>query len=97
MFTTQPSQVVRSRGQRTPITVYGTSWCAMSQRVRRYLDRHGIPYSYRDMEYDPDAAHRVQWWTGGSLSHPTVQVGGQVLVEPTIDELDWTLRRYGVI
>ncbi len=97
MFTTRPAHIHQSQGHsRTPVTVYGTSWCAETQRVRRYLDRIGIPYSFRDMDYDADAAHRVQWWTGGSLSHPTVQVGGQVLVEPTLDELDWTLRRQGL-
>lgn len=80
-----------------PIVVFGTSWCAVSQMVRRYLDRLGIPYEYRDMEYDLDAARRVQWWTGGSFSHPTVQIGGQILVEPSLDELDWTLNRFGVI
>jgi hypothetical protein len=33
-----------------PVVVYGTSWCAASQMVRRYLDRLGIPYVYRDLE-----------------------------------------------
>jgi mycoredoxin len=65
--------------------------------VRRYLDRHRIPYIYRDMEYDLTAARQVSWWTGGSFSHPTVQIGGQVLVEPTLDELDWALSRVGML
>jgi mycoredoxin len=74
-----------------PVTVYGTRWCAMSQMVRRHLDRLGIPYRYVDLEADPEAAAQVRWLTGGYLRHPTVIVDGVVLVEPTIRELDAVL------
>ncbi len=85
------------RSRIPPVVVYGTSWCATTQMVRRYLDRIGIPYEYRDMEYDLDAARRVRWLTDGWPKHPTVQIGGQVLVEPTLDDLEWALSRQGVI
>ena len=98
MFTMRPASSHRSSARSaTPVVVYGTSWCAASQMVRRYLDRLGIPYIFRDMEYDQAAARQVQWWTGGQFSHPTVQIGGQILVEPSLDELDWTLSRFGII
>ena len=98
MFSTHPTRTLRSTERPTvPVVVYGTSWCAASQRLRRYLDRLGISYYFRDMEYDPEAARRVQWWTGGKASHPTVQIGGQVLVEPSLDEIDWVLSRHGLM
>ena len=98
MFTMQPTRTRQSPGQSTaPVVVYGTSWCAQSQKVRRYLDRLGIPYKFRDMDYDTDATRRVQWWTGGYASHPTIQVGGQVLVEPSLNELDWALSQNGLL
>jgi len=78
-----------------PVVVYGTRWCAMSQMVRRHLERRGVPYRYVDLEADPVAAGRLRWLTGGSASHPTVYVGGEVLVEPTLGELDWALARSG--
>src|SRR5437016_11453948 len=31
-----------------PVVVYGTSWCAATQMIRRHLDRLGIPYRYVD-------------------------------------------------
>ena len=93
-----PSSVTRSRRPRTAaVTVYGTRWCAMSQMVRRHLDRLGIPYRYVDLETDPEAAAQVRWLTGGYLSHPTVSVAGEVLVEPNLAELDWALERAGLI
>ncbi len=79
------------------VTVYGTTWCASTQMVRRYLDRLGIPYRYRDMERDPEAASRVAWWTGGDFSHPTLQIGGDILVEPSVAELKRSLAGHGLM
>ncbi len=82
---------------RAPVVVYGTGWCAATQMVRRYLDRMGIPYVYRDIEADAAAANQVRWWTGGYASHPTLQIGGQILVEPTTQELRWALAQEGLV
>ena len=80
-----------------PVTVYGTRWCAATQFVRRFLDRLNVPYTFRDMDHDPEAATQVRWWTGGYLSHPTVQVGGDILVEPTSNDLQTALARNRLI
>ncbi len=98
MFSRQPDsaeQPTRSAGM--PIEVYGTKWCAATQMMRRYLDRHGVPFIYHDMDMDPQAARQVEWWTGGYRSHPTIQIGGNVLVEPSLDELQMALRRFNLI
>ncbi len=86
----------RRQTANAPVTVYGTDWCAQTQMVRRYLDRVGIPYNYRNLETDPAALRQVEWWTGGYASHPTVQIGGDILVEPTIEELESTLMANGL-
>ncbi|MER3522459.1 MAG: NrdH-redoxin [Acidimicrobiia bacterium] len=80
-----------------PVVVYGTRWCAHSQWVRRYLERLGIPYRYVDLEEHPEAVAQLRWWTGGYASHPTVYVGGEVLVEPSLAELERSLRRRGLL
>lgn len=79
-----------------PVVVYGTRWCAATMMVRRYLERLGVPYRYVDLEADPRAAAQLRWWTGGYASHPTVYIGGEVLVEPTAHELGWALARSGL-
>ena len=38
-----------------PVVVYGTRWCGMTQVIRRYLDRSGIPYRYIDLDLNPGA------------------------------------------
>jgi mycoredoxin len=65
--------------------------------VRRYLERLGIPYTYVDIDENPRAAAQLRWLTGGTASHPTVSVGGEVLVEPTLAELRWALQRAGLL
>jgi mycoredoxin len=77
--------------------VYGTRWCAATQTVRRYLDRLGVPYAYVDLDANPQAAAQVRWVAGGTVSHPTVSVAGEVLVQPSLSELQWALARAGLI
>jgi mycoredoxin len=79
------------------VVVYGTQWCAATQMVRRTLDRLRIPFTFRDMEADPAAASQVRWWTGGDASHPTLQIGGDILIEPTASELQWALTKNGLV
>jgi len=74
-----------------PIVVYGTQWCGMTQMIRRYLDRSGIPYQYIDLDYNSEARTQLKWLTGGYVSHPTVYINGQILVEPTLNELKWAI------
>ncbi len=98
MFSRQPYSTEQpTRTTDMPIEVYGTRWCAQTQMVRRYLDRLGIPFIYHDMDRDPQAARQVEWWTGGYRSHPTIQIGGNVLVEPSMGELQMALRRFNII
>lgn len=86
----KPAQVI-------PLTIYGTEWCAATQFVRRYFDKLNLQYTYRDLDSDLEAAEQVKWWTGGYKSHPTVQVGGDLLIEPNLRELQNALSRHNLI
>ncbi len=79
------------------VLVFGTSWCAQTMMVRRALERLGVPYRYIDIERDPRAADQLRWWTGGYVSHPTVYIDGEILVEPSPRELQWSLARRGLL
>jgi len=82
---------------KSDIVVYGTGWCGMTQMVRRYLDRMGVLYSYRDIENDPGAENQLRWITGGYANHPTVVIAGQALIAPEIEELKAALSNNGYI
>ncbi|GIV80132.1 glutaredoxin family protein [Litorilinea aerophila] len=75
------------------IQLFGRRWCAHTQMLRRYLDRLGVPYVYRDMDRDPQARAQVRWWTGRDVN-PVLYIDGNVLVEPTLEEVNWALRSH---
>jgi mycoredoxin len=97
VVTPGPSPFARRAAPPTaPVVLYGRRWCAMSQMARRHLDRLGVPYEYVDLDLHPDVESRLAWLTGGRVHSPTVSVGGEVLVQPTIRELEWALARRGL-
>ncbi|HEX7022550.1 MAG TPA: hypothetical protein VF171_06820 [Trueperaceae bacterium] len=46
---------------RSPVTVYGTSWCAQIMLVRRYRERLGMRNQYVDLETEPEANAQLRW------------------------------------
>jgi mycoredoxin len=68
------------------VTVYGTAGCGDCRRARRYLDATATPYRWIDVEADP-AAHALVTAAGYGSMPVIVTPTGQVLVEPTTDEL----------
>ncbi|MFN3372723.1 MAG: mycoredoxin [Chloroflexus sp.] len=67
-----------------PIVVYGTNWCPDCRRAQRVLDQHGAPYTYINIEHDPDAAEFVVKVNNGNQSVPTIVFpDGSILVEPS--------------
>ena len=92
------SEVTNSdQESKVSVVVYGTRWCAATQYVLRFLDRENVPYTFRDMDRDSEAADQVRWWTGGYLSHPTVQIGSDILVEPLSNEIQSALEKNNLV
>lgn len=83
--------------ERSNVVVYGTRWCAATQYVRRLLDRHEVTHTFRDIDRDQEAADQVRWWTGGYLSHPTVKIVSDILVEPLSNEIRSSLEKNNLI
>jgi glutaredoxin-like protein len=70
--------------EKSLITVYGTTWCGGSRRVRLMLDRNQVPYTWIDIDKDEQAGKYVESLTHGYRSVPTiVWPDGSFLVEPS--------------
>jgi mycoredoxin len=82
---------------REGVVVYGTRWCAATQYVRRFLDRHDVPHTFRDLDRDPEAADQVRFWTGGYLSHPIIRIHSDILIEPLSNEIKSSLEKNHLI
>jgi glutaredoxin-like protein len=70
------------------IAMYGTAWCPDCTRSKRWLDRHGIPFTWHDIEKDEKARAYVVQVNHGNRSVPTLVFSdGSILVEPSDAEL----------
>jgi glutaredoxin len=68
------------------VTVYGADWCGDCRRAKWYLEQTGTPFRYVDLRADPVAQAMID--AAGYRAIPVVVTPtGQVLVEPSIDEL----------
>jgi glutaredoxin len=69
------------------VVVYGASWCTDTMGTRDYLNARGVPYVFVDVDQEPAAARKVQEWNSGQLSTPTLDIDGQIVTEPSDEEL----------
>ena len=71
------------------ITIYMRPWCGSVMRVKRWLDRKGIPYTEIDITKDKEAARHVEQLNNGFRSVPTILFDGKhVATEPSSEELE---------
>jgi len=63
------------------VIVYCTSWCPACRRVRRFFDEYRIDYTEIDINKTPEARDRLRELTGGTLTTPTFDINGQVIVD----------------
>ncbi|HYY45163.1 MAG TPA: glutaredoxin domain-containing protein [Actinomycetota bacterium] len=70
-----------------PVTMYTTVWCGYCRRLKRQLEDEGIPYREIDVDEHEEFGERIVAKTGGFRTVPTVQVGDELLVNPSIAEI----------
>lgn len=70
-----------------PITVYSTTWCGHCHRLLRQLDEASISYQVVDLDQNPQHGPRIEAKTGGFRTVPTLEVNGELLVNPSIGEV----------
>ena len=75
----------------TPITVYSTTWCGHCKRLLRQLEEADIPFRIVDIDEEPQHGARIEAKTGGYRTVPTLDIGGDLLVNPTIAEVQAAL------
>lgn len=79
------------------IKVYGADWCSMTKRTLAHLKELDVAFEYTDIDRDRQAAKWVAAQNNGSEKKPTLDIDGQVLTEPTDEELDEVLRAKGLL
>src|SRR5436309_14149541 len=84
-------------GMTRKITVYGAAWCEDTTRTRELLDSLGVPYDYVDIDQDFAAEQWITRQNNGKRMTPTVDLGGNLLFEPSDEMLMAALRAERVI
>ncbi|HWL64455.1 MAG TPA: glutaredoxin family protein [Actinomycetota bacterium] len=75
----------------TTVTMYSTVWCGYCRRLKRQMTEAGIPFEEIDVDRVPGYDARIIQASGGYRTVPTLEVGGQLLVNPTIKEVEAAL------
>jgi len=76
------------------ITMYGAYWCADCRRAKQYLEKNEIPYTWVDLEANPDEIATVMKYSGGRKTIPVVVFpDGTHLTEPSDADLAAKLGR----
>jgi glutaredoxin len=63
------------------VVMYCTSWCPACRRARRFLEERGVTYTEVDINKVPDARPRLRELTGGTLTTPTFDIDGAIIVD----------------
>lgn len=75
------------RDMDNPITIYSTTTCGHCRRLKRQLDEAGIAYDEVGVDEHPDHGDRIVEATGGYRVVPSVEIGGALLVNPSLREV----------
>ena len=68
--------------------IYGTKWCGDCKRSKKLLDKHNIPYTWIDIDFDEEAKEQTKELNEGKAKVPTIVFDDEsILVEPSNFEL----------
>jgi mycoredoxin len=74
------------------VTMYSTTWCGYCRRLKREMTEAGIAFREVDLDADPSHDDRIIARTGGYRTVPTLEVRGELLVNPSLREVEAALR-----
>jgi glutaredoxin len=74
-------------GTQRPVVLYCRPGCIDCRLARRFLERHGVPFTEINVRATPGAEVQVREWTGGPLISPVFDIDGRVVVDFDRSEL----------
>jgi thioredoxin reductase (NADPH) len=79
------------------VKVFGADWCPLTKRALAHLKEIDVEYQYTDIDKDREAAKWVAAQNDGKEKKPTIDIDGEILTEPSNDELDKVLGAKGLL
>lgn len=69
------------------VTMYSTKWCGYCKRLKRSMAAAGIDFTEINIDEFPEFGPTIESLTGGYRTVPTLEICGDWLVNPTLDEV----------
>jgi len=79
------------------IVVYGSNWCGYTVRALRHLENLGVEFRYVDVDESPEDEKRIADWNNGRSIRPTVDLSGDIFVNPSPAVLEEELKKRGLL
>lgn len=78
------------------VTMFSTTWCGYCRRLKRQMEQAGIAYREVDLDDDPSHDDRIIAKTGGFRTVPTLEIGEELLVNPSLREVEEALSKRSI-
>jgi mycoredoxin len=72
----------------TAVKMFTTTWCGICVHTKRYLHSKNVPFEEIDIEEHPHFGEQIERATGGYRIVPTLEIGGNLMVNPSRKEID---------
>lgn len=69
------------------VKIYSAEWCYDCKAMLTFFEEKNVDYKVIDVDTDPGAIDRLKQLCGGKKIIPTLEINGQVYVNPTLDTL----------
>jgi glutaredoxin len=69
------------------VKMYSADWCYDCKALLSFFEQENVSYEVYNVDHDPQAVERLKQICGGKKIVPTLEIKGQVYVNPTLDSL----------
>ena len=69
------------------VKMYSAEWCYDCKAMLSFFEEKNVDYKVIDVDTDPEAVERLKQLCGGKKIVPTLEINGQVYVNPTLETL----------
>ena len=69
------------------VKMYSADWCYDCKAMLTFFEEKNVSYEVYNVDNDPQAVERLKELCGGKKIVPTLEIKGEVYVNPTLDSL----------
>ena len=74
------------------VVIYGAEWCGFCHQAKKYFDSKDVPYTYHDVEKEPEAAKELAEKMDGPVQGvPVLDVNGTIITGYDLPKINQAL------